>query len=558
MKINAVFTILLLGLTYSTASAETDWVRRFLDRYPPFPLQAQAVSRTPASLGAMAQAGAVSLTTGDTVRLLLENNRDVVVSRLYPISSMYTVTALTQPFEPNFHVIAAANRVNSPSRSLLAGAASLVQLTNDYRAGVDQRLQTGTIYNVDFSLVRLSSNSTFNIYNPSYDALITYSFTQHLLRDFGRQVNTSQIRIARNNEKISRLQFELQVIDLITRALQSYWNLAFAGEDVKVKRRSLDLASKTLQDNQIQVEVGTLAQIDLVQAQADVAARNEALVTAQYNADLLQDQLKKLISNDTDPGSVLTRLNLIEPLREPGSEKLLPLEQAIQFALENRPELRVAGYEVGNEEINVQYTKNQMRPILDVSGGYRHVGLGGTQILSTGEGAERVVVQVTPGGVGDAFRQLFAFDFPGYNAEFALQIPIRNRGARANYERAITDHQMSTKRKEAIAQQIALDVRNAYTQVEMNRARVTTARTTRDLARQKLDAEQKKFELGTSTVRFVLEEQRNLAQAETDEIQALVNFTKALVNYDRAIGNTLERNNVELDKQLPQQASSRD
>src|SRR5262249_6414088 len=144
-----------------------------------------------------------------------------------------------------------------------------------------------------------------------------------------------------------------------------------------------------------------------------------------------------------------------------------------------------------------------------------------------------------------------------YSAGFNLQIPLQNRAAQADYDRAINERELSALRKAATAQQIVVEVRNAYTQLDMNSARVATARTARELSSRKLEAEQKKFELGTSTVRFVLEEQRNLAQAETNEIQALVNYTKALVAYDRSIGNTLARNDVQLEKQLPKQLTSR-
>src|SRR5437762_7191000 len=212
---------------------------------------------------------ALSLTTEDIVRLLLENNRDVIVNRLAPISSVYSITSLIRPFQPNFHIIGNVNRAKTPSRSQLTGAPALNQLTHDYRVGVDQTLQTGTIYSIDFDLNRTSSNSAFNLFNPSYNGLITYSFTQHVLRDFGRSVNSHLIRVAKNSEKISELQFELQIMDLVTQSKQSYWDLVFANEDVKVKKRSLDRASKTLHDNEIQVQIGTLAPIDLVQAQAE-------------------------------------------------------------------------------------------------------------------------------------------------------------------------------------------------------------------------------------------------------------------------------------------------
>src|ERR1051325_6319720 len=245
MKINAVLSIFLAGLMCSTASAENDWVHRFLERYQPFQAPAPAPpsqipatnSITQGSLAAMVQNGAISLTTEDIVRLMLENNRDVIVKRLAPVSSVYAITSLYRPFEPNFQVIGTVNRANTPSRSQLTGAASLAQLTHDYRVGIDQTLQTGTIYSVDFDLNRSSSNSSFNLFNPSYNGVITYSFTQHLLRDFGRLTNSHQIRIARNTEKISEIQFELQIIDLITQAQQAYWDLRFSDEDIKVKKR---------------------------------------------------------------------------------------------------------------------------------------------------------------------------------------------------------------------------------------------------------------------------------------------------------------------------------
>ncbi len=560
LKNISVFTIsnflLIMLFTSSTAAAESNWVQRFLDRYHAPQAPAAIGASGPGSLAAMVQSGAVSLTTEDIVRLLLENNREVIVNRLAPISSVYAITSLIRPFEPNFHITGSVNRTKTPSRSQLTGAPALNQLTHDYKVGFDQTLETGTIYSVDFDLNRSSSNSAFNLFNPSYNGLITYAFTQHLLRDFGRGVNSHQIRIARNNEKISELQFELQVIDLITQAQEAYWDLAFADEDVKVKQRSVDLASKTLHDNEIQVQIGTLAPIDLVQAETEVATRKEQLITAQYTVDQLQDQLKKMITHETDPGLVPVRLNLVEPLRPPGSENELPLEKAIQFALENRPEMKQADYDVANQDINIQYTKNQKLPILEITGSYTQSGLGGTQTVRSGFGQGTAIIQVVPGGVTDVFGQLFGFSYTGYTAAFNLQIPLTNRAARADYERAINERQLSAMRKAATAQRIALEVRNANTTVEMQRAHVETARITHDLATRRLDAEQKKFELGTSTVRFVLEEQRNLAQAEIDEIQALVNYTKALVEYDRAIGNTMARNNVQLEKQLPAQVTS--
>jgi len=558
MKIKSMFRTLAWVMLSTSSFGQTNWVSRFLEGYPrpQAPQATVPISVAPLSLSGMVRNGAASLTTEDIVRLLMENNRDLTVSRIAPVSSLYSIASLYRSFQPNFHVIGTSTRTTSPSSNVLAGAVSLVQMTHDYRVGVDQALLTGTNYSVDFDFNRLSSNSVFTVYNPAYNGKISYAITQHALRDFGERVNSHQIRIARNNEKVSELDFELQTIDLVAQALQSYWDLVFAAEDIKVKQHSLDLATKTLGDNEIQVQVGSMAPIDLVQAEAEVAARYDELISAQYNNDQLQDQMKKLISSDTDPGLALARLDLVQPLRQPDAEAILPLNRAIQSALENRRELKQAEYDIENQKINIQYTKNQMLPVLDVTAGYTHSGLGGPKTIRSGFGTGAQIVEVIPGGISDMWTQLFGFNYPGYSAGFTLQIPLRNGSARADYDRALNEREVSARRKAATAQRIVIEVRNAYTQLEMNRSRTTTARTARELAARRLDAEQKKFELGTSTVRFVLEEQRNVAQAETNEIQALVNYTKALVAYDRAIGNTLARSNIQIDKQLPKQLTS--
>src|SRR5438093_10678058 len=271
----------------------------------------------------------------------------------------------------------------------------------------------------------------------------------------------------------------------------------------------------------------------------------------ESNSDILP-----AIRVDVDPGLVAARLDLIERLPQPEPGSILPLSRGIQSALENRRELKQAEYDAENQEINIEYTKNQMLPVLDITAGYTHSGLGGTKTIRSGLGTGAQIVQVIPGGIGAMFTQLFGFNYPGYSAGFTLQIPLRNGSAKADYDRALNEREVSAKRKAATAQRIVIEVRNAYTQLEMNRSRITTARTARELAARRLDAEQKKFELGTSTVRFVLEEQRNVAQAETNEVQALINYTKSLIAYDRALGNTFQRNNIELQKQLPKQLTS--
>jgi outer membrane protein TolC len=423
------------------------------------------------------------------------------------------------------------------------------QLRTIYNVSFTQALATGTSLTVDASMNRLESTSNSNLFNPSYNGQIVYTVGQHLLRDAGRLANTRQILIGQNNEKMSEVAFEIQLTNLLVQAQKSYWDLVFAGQDLGVKQRSLELAERTLDENKMKVEIGTLAKIDVVQTQADVAARREQLVVSTFNVTSAEDQIKKMTSSDKDPSMFLIKLRAQDSPTRPEAVQIPNLEDAIRIALENRPEMRQALLDTQNKEIDVQYTKNQKLPILDVTASYNQNGVGGTRCVRGAQfgGACQTLI---PGGVSNAFGQVFGYDFTGYSMGFSFVLPLNNKAAEADYERAVNEQRLSKSRMEGVAQQIALEVRNAVTQVEMNRARIETAKLTRELAQQTMEAEQAKFGLGTSTLRFVLEEQRDVAQAESNELQAVVNFTKSLVDLDKAMGLTLSKNNIEIQKTL--------
>ena len=239
-------------------------------------------------------------------------------------------------------------------------------------------------------------------------------------------------------------------------------------------------------------------------------------------------------------------------VRKPEAADVLPVEDAIKIALENRPEMKQFQLDLENKKIDLDYTKNQLLPSLDLIAAYTQTGVAGAEAPRVGS-VFNPPAPVNPdliGGLGTSFGQLFGYNYTGYSIGFSLQIPLRNRAAQGDNARAATEKRLAESRITAQAQQIALEVRNALTQVDMNKARIEAATKARELAERRLDAEQKKFDLGASTIRFVLEEQRNLAQAQTDELQSLVNYTKSLVDVDRATGMTLKKNNIEIEKTL--------
>jgi outer membrane protein TolC len=202
-----------------------------------------------------------------------------------------------------------------------------------------------------------------------------------------------------------------------------------------------------------------------------------------------------------------------------------------------------------NSDIELQYNKNQLLPTFNVAASYTQNGVGGVQRNRSQLGSEEVV-SIIHGGLADAFGQVFGYNYTGYSVGFNLSIPLGNKSVRAEYSKTLTDKQAISAKRNTVAQQIALEVRNANSQVEMNRARIAAAEKALELAHRQLEAEQKKFQLGTSQLRFVLEEQQRVTAAQTSQIQALVNYAKSLVAYDRAVGRTLRKNNVEIDKQM--------
>jgi len=556
MTRSRVLTIALLIVTFATSgSAQTRWLDQFLERYKP-PKVDPAASVTPQVSDEpwrlMVNQGVLPLSVNDVIRLMLASNLDVTVNRFSPLANQYVLQTLFQPFEPTLNISAQAARNTTPPTSQLqvgtGGAVPFSQLSHRYSVGYGQTLQSGTILGVNAVVNRNSSNSLFNTFNPAYFGTLTYSVSQPFFRNYGRAINGWQIRIGKNNVNISEIGFEMQTIDLVTAAENLYWDFVYQREDIKVHQQALALSEKTLADNKRQVQIGTMARIEVVQAESEVAQRQFQMVTTTYTADQTQDQVKKLITNLGDPALVLAQLSPLNPLPQPDESDIMPLEESVKYALESRPELRQLALQEQNGEVAMQYAKNQLLPALIVGASYTQNGVGGVQTNRSGLGGSQV--SVIQGGLVDAFGQLFGYNYTGYTVGFNIAIPLSNKAEQAIYAKALSDKQVVAARRTQVLQQIALEVRNAHSVVVMNRARIQTAEKALELAMMQSEAEQKKFQLGNSQLRFVLQEQRNVTDAQTARNLALVSYAKALVTYDKAIGRTLRKNNVEIEKQL--------
>jgi outer membrane protein TolC len=505
-------------------------------------------------LNSLTKEGKLSLTEADTVRLVLENNLDVVVDRYDPTLAFYDIDRAYTLFDPKLRFTVSAGRSGDPlPTTFITGVNALRNLTYQGNVSYSQLFSPGTQFEVQFNNLRQSSNNLRNLLNPYLQSNIQVSITQPLLRNFGKLPNTRLIRISRNNRNISENVFAQRVIDMVNQTQNLYWDLVFGREDIKVKQRSLDLATKVNEDTKRQVEIGTMAPIELVKTETEIANRKEDLIVAQFNLEQMEDQMKKLITSMGDPAQVAAKLDPTDSTLSPSALKDFDLVQAISYAVEARPEIKQVRKQVENGEIDIQYFRNQLLPRVDLTGSYGSAALGGQQRIVLPDGS---TIPGISSGYGDVLSDMFHGQFNTYLGQLSVEIPIKNRAAQGDYARASIAKRQTERFLKALEQRIALEVRNAHTALEMDRARIEATQRARELQEKTLDAEQKKFKLGTSTIRFVLEEQRNLALAQSSELQALVDFTKAKNNLEKAMGKTLEANHIQVEDALAARATA--
>ena len=418
-----------------------------------------------------------------------------------------------------------------------------------------QAFPTGTTLNVGFNNERLTTNSTFTILDPLINSGFRATVTQHLLQGLSLNANRRFIRIAKNNREISDVAFRNQVINTVSQIENIYWDLVSAYEDVRVKERSLALANKTLADNKKQVEIGTLAPIEVVRAESQVASSNQDLIISQTTLQLQELLMKNAVTkNMTDPVQASAHVIPTDTMSLPQTEPVVPIQDLINDAFSHRPELAQSRIDLQNRDITKKAAANALLPSVDFVGWYGASALGGPvnpdAICGSPNARPGLCLQpadaavFAPGGYSGAFSNLFHHDFPDYAVGFNVNIPIKNRSAQADQVRSELEYRQAQMLLQQLQNQIAIEVRNAQFSVQQNRARVEAAQKAEVLAQQSLDAEQKKYALGASTNTLVLQAQRDLTQAQSNSVTALSAYEKSRVELDRVTGLTLTHNGI--------------
>jgi len=549
----------------------------------------------------------LELSLQDAVELALENSVDIAVARYYPWiadvgmlkassgSSGYGTpgaaigasSANIAPYSstfPSYDPLLTSSvsfddrktPINNPfisgTGTSTATAASVTSHTSTYNTQYSQYFPTGTGLSVTFDNTRSSNSVAANFFNPAVQSSLFVSFNQNLLSGFGLAVNRRNIIIAKNNRKIADLAFAQQAITTTTNTITAYWELVYARENVKVQQQAVAVSEKLYNDNKKQLEIGTMAPLDVTRAEAQLATDRQNLIVAQTVQ--LQDEqtLKNAITrNPLDPKIVNIEIIPTDKPTAPAQTEAPSFEEALKEAYAKRPDLLEQEYNLKNAAIDVKATRNALLPTAVVSAQYGSVGLAGnslkkgpTTVISSGvpivdANGNPISVNGTPifeptfsspttgvnlAGFSDAMSSVLHNNNPDYAVLMSINIPLRNRSLQADNQRSQLVQRQIEMQVQQLKNAALLDVRNTYIALQQDRARVEAASKASELQRQTFEAEQKKYQLGASTVYQVILTQRDYVAAQGTELRALADLVEARANYERAVGKTLEVNHV--------------
>jgi outer membrane protein len=491
----------------------------------------------------------VHLTLDDAVKFALDRNLDISVQRLNPQINDIGYASIRSIYRPSLTSTLAAQSNTNPSTTTISGstrAGDPVATTLDmYNAGVAQSVPWGGgNFAVQWNNNRSTTTNLTSFYNPTFNSNWSGSYVQPLLRNFRIDSTRQQLQVTKLNRDISDVQLRATVTNTLSNVRNAYWDYVFATEAVEVAQQSLDLATKLVQDNQTRVEVGTMAPIDVVQAQSEQATRRQALVTAQSAKRTTELALKRLIVDGTQDANWNAEIDATDrPQFQPVK---IDLESAVRRALSLRTDLEIAKKNIEANDVTLRFLRDQTKPQADLVATYGYVGLGGRQLITEGQGVNRTVTGSLPGGYVDALQSLFNANFPRWTVTMNFSYPLGLSQQEASVARARVQLNQVQAQVKQVELQVATDVTNAAIQAQNAAEAVQAAQAARELAEKKLEAEQSKFEVGMSTNYFVVQAQRDLSDARNSELRTVLNYRKSLVELERLQETTLQNLNVTL------------
>jgi outer membrane protein TolC len=446
------------------------------------------------------------------------------------------------------------------SSSAFTGVPVLFQNTGTYNFSYAQGFTWGTNLAVGFSNSRVVTNNPFTFVSPQLISNFRFQLTQPLLQGFGLAPNMRWIRIAKNNREESDVGFRQQVITTVDQIENLYWDLVYQYENVRVQKESLTFAQKTLSDTQKQVDIGSLAPIEVVRAQSTVATDQQNLTLAETNLQLAELLMKNALSRNLQDAALAgAEVIPTSTMELPPQEPIVPTEDLINQALGHRAELAESRIDLTNRRLSLKSVRNAMLPSLNLFAYYGGSGLGGSQnpAATCGPNTSPELLafcsppgKLQPASYGDTLNQLVNSSAPDKGMGVTLTVPLRNRLAEATQVRSELEYRQAEVRLQQIENQVRIEVRQAQFSVQQNRAAVEAARAAVELARQSLDAEQKKYGLGASTTTLVLQQSSALATAASGLVSAMAAYEKSQVELDRSTGLLLDHASIDIQDAL--------
>lgn len=483
-------------------------------------------------------AGGMPISIDDAVKMALENNLGVQQERLSPQIQAYGVAEAQGAFVPALISQLSQSSNTAPPSDFLSQGGSSAAVTNTNfgtSAGIQQQLRWfGTSYQLSWQGTRATNDAPRTIYSPELGSNLRLSVTQPLLRNFRIDAYREQLLLSKNAEQTSNLQLQQQITQTSRNVRAAYYDLVGSIASLQVAQQSLDIARQSLADNQRRIEVGTIPAIDLVASQAEVASNEENVIVAQSRIETAEDQLRVLVMNPSQPGFWTT---VFAPTEQPVvTARSIDVDAAIKNALANRTDLQQLKKQMESTDIGARFAADQKLPAVNVTANYGTVGVGGTQYIYD---ANAIAAGAAPRPTGssnvpfsDVLRDVFGNNFRDWSVALNVSYPVGTSQADAAYAQAKLQHQQQQTGLSNLEMQVATQVRQAARQVNTGLKRVEATKNARELAEKRLEAEQKRFNVGLSTTFELFQAQRDLATAKVNELQATIDYNQAVVDFE--------------------------
>lgn len=498
----------------------------------------------PTRLADFVRNGTLELSLKDYLQLVVANNPDIVVQRLNVDFSRDAVTSAYSIFDPLATASFSSTRVKTPTNSVLQGASTLNTLSQPFALGVQQTLETGTQYTINFNEFKSSTNSSFSTFNPELNSSINFAIAQPLLRGRGIYVTKLPITIARSRLKAAGYNFQDQLIQLLAQSESAYWDVVSARENLRVQKESFKLADAALTRANKELELGATSPLEIYQPQAVRANAELSVSQAQYQLSQVEDALRRQIGADLDPNIRSLPISLTATLEVPLDSRKLDPEEAVATALHTRPDLKTVVQSLDADDLSIRLSNDNLRPNLSLTAQYGSSGLGGIFYPGTNILNPNAPVVPVPGGLGDALAGTFGFSNPTYGFGLSLQLPIKDHRASANLSDALVQKKIDAYRQRSTEETIRLQVLTALHLLDSSREGIRIATIARDLAQKRVDADQKRYELGATTLFFVLTSQTDYITAESSLVNQVINYRRSELNLLQRTGQLLEERGI--------------